>query len=151
MNSNMTIGKAGLDLIKAKEGFSATWYICQAGKTTIGWGHVKEFGDSFKTIDKAKGEELLQWDCREAIAGIKKHVTCNVSQNRFDALVVFVFNIGVARFTTSTVLKELNKGNVQAAADAFGRWNKITNEDGVKEVSRGLVKRRAEERELFLK
>lgn len=150
MNSNMTIGKAGLDLIKAKEGFSATWYVCSAGETTIGWGHVKESIDNFKTIDKIKGEALLQWDCREAIAGVKKHLTYSVSQNQFDALVVLTFNIGVEGFRTSTVLKELNKGNIQAAADAFARWNKITNEDGVKVVSRGLVKRRAEERALFL-
>jgi GH24 family phage-related lysozyme (muramidase) len=68
-----------------------------------------------------------------------------LTQNQFDALVSFTFNLGVGNLQTSTLLKLLNQGLMQEAADQFLRWNKA----GGKEVS-GLTRRRIAERNLFL-
>ena len=150
MNDWLKIGIAGLELLKKKESFSPTWYLCPAKKMTIGWGHVKEHGDNFNSIDKAKGEELLKLDCKEAADAVKRWTTYELNQNQFDALTVLVFNIGVNGFHSSTLLKELNKGNLQKAANQFGVWNKITV-DGELVACKGLTIRRAEEKALFLK
>lgn len=150
MNNWLNIGIAGVKLLKEKESFSSTWYLCPAKKMTIGWGHVKEQGDNFNVIDEEKGEELLKLDCKEATNAVKRWVTYELNQNQFDALTVLIFNIGVSAFLKSTLLKNLNLGKVQDAANQFDVWNKITV-SGVRKVSRGLTIRRAEEKELFLK
>lgn len=69
-----------------------------------------------------------------------------LSQNQFDALVSLVYNIGETAFSNSTLLKKLNAKDYQGAADQFPRWNK-----GGGQVLKGLVRRRADERDLFLK
>lgn len=150
MNAWLNIGITGLELLKRKESFRSTWYLCSAKRITIGWGHVKEEGDDFNIIDQAKGEELLKLDCKEATDAVKSCVTYELNQNQFDALTVLIFNIGVNAFRESTLLTKLNLGKLQEAADQFDRWNKETV-NGVKRVSRGLTIRRAEEKALFLK
>ena len=67
------------------------------------------------------------------------------NQNEFDAMVLLCFNIGPAGFRRSTVLKAHNRGDCQAAARAFGLWNKSGGK-----VYAGLTKRRAEESALYL-
>jgi lysozyme len=67
------------------------------------------------------------------------------NQNEFDAMVLLCFNIGPAGFKKSTVLKAHNRGDHQAAARAFGLWNKSGGK-----VYAGLTKRRAEESALYL-
>ena len=150
MNKDLKLSESGRALIKDKEVFSSTWYLCPAKKMTIGWGHVKESGDNFNHIDENRGNELLDWDCKEAIDCIKKYVKVPLTQNQFDALVVFVFNIGIGAFQTSTVLRKLNAGDLLGSAKGFALFNKITVK-GKKQVCNGLVKRRAEEAALFLK
>ena len=66
------------------------------------------------------------------------------------ALVSITFNIGSGGFRRSTLLRRLNAGNYEGAADAFLMWNKITV-NGRKVVSLGLSNRRERERALFLK
>lgn len=150
MNNWLNLGIAGTELLKRKESFSPTWYLCPAKKMTIGWGHVKEQGDNFNVVDKAKGEELLRHDCKEALDCVRKHVTYELNQNQFDALVVFTFNIGIGAFPGSTLLKQLNLGNLDKAAAQFDVWNKI-RKGKVMVVCDGLTIRRAEEKALFLK
>ena len=146
----MNINDEGLRLLKSKESYSAVWYLCPAKKMTIGWGHVKQQGDDFNIIDPAKGLELLLGDCKKAMDCIKSKVTCPLTENQFSALVVFVFNVGVTGFSTSTLLKKLNAGSIAEAAKQFDVWNKITA-NGKKEVCYGLSVRRAQEKALFLK
>jgi GH24 family phage-related lysozyme (muramidase) len=68
-----------------------------------------------------------------------------LAQEQVDALASFVFNVGVRAFGASTLLKMLNQGQDTKAADEFTKWNKAGGK-----VSRGLVRRRRAERELFL-
>ena len=67
--------------------------------------------------------------------------------NQISALVSFAFNVGVFAFQKSTMLRKINKGDYAGASEEFARWKFI---EGGKE-SPGLVRRRAAEKELFLK
>lgn len=111
---------------------------------TIGYGHTKDVkkGDS---ISEAEAESLLYEDLQWAEAAVNRLVTVGINQNQFDALVSFVFNIGESQFKNSTLLRKLNAGDYEGAANEFPRWNKQKGK-----VLRGLVRRRASEMELFL-
>lgn len=76
---------------------------------------------------------------------VKMLVKHEVSQCQFDALVSFAFNCGPANLEKSTLLKKVNAGLMQEAAQEFLKWEK-----GGGKVLLGLVKRRAAERALFL-
>ncbi len=140
----MKISDAGLNLIKGFESFSAKEYICPAGKRTIGYGHVIRPGESFADIDEAKGLELLADDCAIAENFINA-TTPGLTQNEFDALVSFVFNVGVGNYDASTMKKLLKAGEKSAAAGEFLKWDHV---HGV--VLAGLTRRREAERALFL-
>ena len=71
-------------------------------------------------------------------------VAVPLTQNQFDALVVWVYNLGPTNFKNSTLLKELNSGNYTAAGNEILRWNKAGGE-----VLTGLVRRREAEAQLF--
>lgn len=142
----MKISESGLDLIKEFESFAAKKYICPAGKQTIGYGHVILQGESLETITKDDAESLLMRDLEKFEIGVLSLVTSKVNQNQFDALVSFAFNCGVAALKSSTLLKKLNAGDFLGAADEFLKWCK-----GGGKTLPGLVRRRKEERALFLK
>lgn len=145
MNDHLHASSNCTDIIKPREKFSSTWYLCPARKWTIAWGHVRLKGDNFEFADEAKGEELLLQDCLIAENCIKKNVTVALNQNQFDALVSLVFNIGIKAFRDSTMLFLINRGHFNLAADQFDRWI-----HGGGRVLKGLVKRRAQEKALFL-
>lgn len=146
----MKTGAEGIKLIKSFESLRLDAYKCPAGIWTIGWGHtgnVKE-GDKV-TLETA--EQLIRMDLEDAEKSVNKRVTLELSQNMFDALVCLVFNIGDKQFKDSTLLKELNKGNLFKAADQFLVWNKAENpQTGKLEVSKGLARRRQMENLLFV-
>ncbi|MDU6101543.1 MAG: lysozyme, partial [Acinetobacter sp.] len=76
---------------------------------------------------------------------LDKYVKVKVTQNQFDALASFVYNVGETAFVKSTMLAVLNQGNYIAAANQFDRWIF----DNGKRIN-GLVNRRAAEKKLFL-
>ena len=97
-------------------------------------------------ITEAKAEELLLTHVEDNVQGfIYGLVKVDLTQNEFDALCSFIYNVGSGNFRSSTLLKELNKGNYNNAADELLRWDKSGGE-----VLAGLSKRRAHERDLFL-
>jgi lysozyme len=67
------------------------------------------------------------------------------SQAQFDALVSFSFNVGLGNLQSSTLRMKYNRGDIEGAADEFLKWNKAGGK-----VLNGLVKRRQDERNLFL-
>jgi lysozyme len=136
----------GLNLIKDFEGFQPRIYLCPAGKVTIGYGHVVLVGEKFSTITKEQASILLAKDVRFAEKTIANVVMCDLTQNEFDALVSFIYNIGGTAFRKSTMLKYLNNEAYLDAADELLKWCHIG-----KEVSQGLLRRRKAERALFLK
>lgn len=140
----MQISEQGRRLIQDFEACRLEAYQCSAGVWTIGYGHT----DGVKPGDQitvAQAEVWLAGDIAAAEKSVNTLVTASLSQGQFDALCAFVFNVGRAAFASSTLLKKLNAGDVVGAADEFLRWVHA----GPKAL-KGLKRRRAEERALFL-
>jgi lysozyme len=140
------VGSAGLDLIKSFEKLRLVAYLpTKKDVPTIGWGHTRdvELGD---TCTVAEADAWLAEDCADAERAVRKLVKLPITDNQFDALVSFVFNVGEPAFAKSTLLRKLNSGDYAGAASQFGRWNK---QKGV--VLNGLTRRRGMERALFLR
>lgn len=148
----MKTGKKGIDLIKMFEKCRLEAYTCPAGKWTIGYGHTgKVDGEPIvegMKITKGKAIILLKYDLERFESAINKYVKVSVTQNQFDALISFSFNVGDGNFIKSTLLKNLNQKDYQGAANELLKWNK-GKVNGKKVVLRGLTKRRRAEFDLF--
>lgn len=84
---------------------------------------------------------------QSAVSCVQKYVTYNnVTQGEFDAAVDFTFNVGCGNFRKSTLLKKWNAGDIAGAANEFGKWIY----DSQKHPLAGLVRRRAQEKDMFL-
>lgn len=150
-----TISEDGIELIKRFEGLHkvqpdgmVSAYRCSAGKWTIGWGSTKGVRSGLKiTVEEA--EERLRDDLKMAETAVKQHVTVPLTQGQYDALVSFVFNLGVGNFRSSTLLtKKLNQGLYNDVPEQIMRWNKA-RVDGKLTVLNGLTRRRAAEAAIF--
>ena len=140
---DMSLGN--VELIKESEGLRLTAYLPTPNDVwTIGYGHTKTAKPGMH-ITKAGAEELLKHDLAWVEEALKKHVKVPLTQNQYDALASFVYNLGASNFKRSTLLKLLNKGDYQGAADQLLRWDKQKGK-----VLRGLTIRRNHERNLFL-
>ena len=146
----MTISKPGLDLIKSFEGFRSKPYHCSAGVSTIGYGstyyeggrHVKM---SDTPVSKARATQILEHQVNNVYSSsVNRYVTVPLTQNQFDALVSFTYNLGAGALRSSTLLKKLNQGNYKRAAEEFLKWDRA----GGKRL-KGLTKRRRAEAKLF--
>ena len=146
----MNISKVGLDLIKSFEGCQLKAYKCPAGVWTIGWGTTEPINGikphEGMIITQQHADELLIKNLKGYENAVNKYVTYSINQNQFDALVSFAYNCGNGALKTSALLKKLNAGDVQGAANEFLRWNKANGK-----VLNGLTRRREAERKLFLK
>ena len=138
------VSQAGLALIKKYEGCRTNAYKCPAGVWTIGYGHTKGVSQGMM-ISHRDADRLLEEDLKYFESAVSSAVTVPINQNQFDALVSLAFNIGVGAFDKSTLLARLNRKGYVLAANQFLRWTR-----GGGKVLPGLVKRRQEERELFL-
>ena len=143
----MKTSQAGIDAIAQREGERLTAYPDPAtgGEPfTIGVGHTGGVAEG-DTITQEESRAFLAADLATAEAAINRGVKVPVSQNEFDAMVSFTFNVGVANFMTSTLLRLLNIGDHKDAANEFPKWNRAAGR-----VMAGLVTRRAGERDQFL-
>jgi lysozyme len=151
VNSSMSkapvgkISKNGLELIKRWEGCRTNAYLCPAGVWTIGYGHTKTATPGMM-ISHSRADDLLLEDLKRFEEAVRRLVTVPLSQNQFDALVSFIFNVGEGAFKGSTLLKLLNSGNYSSAANQFSKWVYAG-----KKVLPGLVARREDEYQLFIK
>lgn len=142
------VNQAGLDLIKAAEGVRNTVYRDPVGIPTVGVGHVVLPDDNLEvgdTISDEQADQFLEQDLQTAASAVESLVTVDLTDNQFAALVSLVFNIGQGNFKGSTLLRLLNVGDMQGAANQFLKWNRSRGK-----VLPGLVTRRANERALFL-
>lgn len=140
--------EAGKSLIKEFEGFRAKAYLCPAGVWTVGYGTTRINGNKVTQNTQLTTDEadiFLEQDLKVFEDAVNKHVDVELTQNQFDALVAFVYNVGVGNFQDSTLLKKLNSGEYESAAEQFLRWDKA----GGKKLA-GLTRRRKAERKLFL-
>ena len=147
------IGPNGLALIKQFEGFKSKAYLCPANVPTIGYGSTR-YADGRKVtlkdpdITKEQGEQLLLKTLSTYEEAVDDFCIDTITQNQFDALVSFAYNLGPAALKGSTLLKLINANpnNVVPIAQNFNKWV-----NGGGKVLPGLVKRRAAEAELFFR
>lgn len=144
----------GKEKITAWEGFEPRVYSDAAGKLTIGVGHLLTPSELSSGKIRIAGEpvryadglsepqivELLGQDLEGAEAAVNNGAQVELSQNQFDALVSFCFNVGAAAFRSSTLLKLLNRGQYDDVPAQLRRWVHCGGE-----VVQGLVRRREHE------
>lgn len=139
----MKISQEGIALIKKFEGCELTAYQCSAGVWTIGYGHTKGIEEGME-ITQQEAEDMLVEELHEYENYINDNVTAPLSQNQFDAMVSWVYNLGPANLKASTLLKVLNAGDYDGVPAQIKRWNKA---GGV--TLDGLIRRREAESLLF--
>ena len=130
-------------LIKSFEQLRLNSYLCPAGVWTIGYGHTDGVNQGMLITEKT-ADAFLKQDIRNAEHSINQ-MDVELTQEQFDALVSFVFNVGVRAFNVSTLRKKILKNpNDPAIADEFRRWVYA----GDKKLP-GLIKRREQEIKLY--
>lgn len=145
-------GDAGINLIKISEGFRSSPYKCPAGIPTIGYGATfYTNGNKVTMKDKSISEEEAVLLLKHMLISFEKYVDSycvdDITQNQFDALVSFCYNVGPANLKSSTLLKKINiNPNDPTIKDEFMKWTK-----GGGKTLPGLVKRREEESKLYFK
>jgi len=117
----MQTSPSGIALIKHFEGFAERAYLCPAGYPTIGYGHVVR-GNMPGEISEAYADRLLAEDLRSIEAAVRRLIRVPLSQNQFDVLVSFTFNLGAGRLQMSRLRMLINRGDYAAAAPEFLRW-----------------------------
>lgn len=142
-----------LPLIQRFETFSAHAYEdpVGSGKYSIGWGHSIRPGESYgpdSIIGKNEADDLLRIDAGAAWTCVYQNVKVSCSPTQYAALISFVYNEGCTAFKSSTLLRDLNNGDQQGAADEFLNWNK-EHINGVLVESADLNTRREQEQALF--
>jgi len=167
----MKLSEAGANLMHQYEGYRTKPYLCPAHIWTIGYGHVlyqeqirlpvvrvegkdtpmirKEMPlkpEDNRVWTKEEIEKLFADDVASFERGVLRLAPAVLNrQGAFDACVSFAFNAGLGNFQRSTIRMKTNRGEWEAAAEAFMQWTK----GGGKELP-GLVKRRKAEKALFL-
>ena len=139
----MRTSRKGIEFIKAHEGLRLAAYLCPSGVPTIGYGHTHgvKMGDR---ITEEQAEKFLIDDLAVAETEVNRY-GLHLTQNQFDALVSFVYNVGARNFRSSTLLKRLKANpNDPDIANQFKRWVY-----GGGKVLPGLVRRRNEEAKLY--
>jgi lysozyme len=146
----MKTSQKGIDLIKSFEKLELKAYYCPAGILTIGYGHTGKDVEKDMVIKVAEAENLLKKDLLMPEISVnnlnnKLSLYQKLSQNQFDALVSFVFNVGSGNFDNSTLKKLILKDpNSPLISTAFTMWVKANGK-----TLGGLVRRRKAESELY--
>jgi len=146
----MRTGYNGIELIKKYEGFRSKPYLCPAGVPTIGYGATYYPGGRNVTmnddaITKERAEDLLRDMLTSYENGVNRYVKVSLSQNQFDALVSFAYNLGNGALQKSTLLKKVNLDPCDSdITNQFNRWVRAGGR-----VLKGLQKRRKDEAELY--
>jgi lysozyme len=145
-------GTAGIEMIKFFEGFRSAPYKCPAGIPTIGYGATfypdgKKVTMADKAITEQEGTALLQ----NMLVSFEKYVDSycvdTITQNQFDALVSFAYNLGPANLKSSTLLKKVNANPEDETIHLeFMKWVKAGGK-----TLKGLVRRREAESQLYFK
>jgi lysozyme len=158
MKQNMKFSNAGQALLMDIEGFREKPYKDLAGHPTIGFGHKIKPGEVFDTITKGTAIMMMMEDAKPFENFINYYIPVDSTQNQFDALVIFLFNIGEDKFSKSTVYTNLKLGHFEEATVPWAKWINVTKTiaDPITGIEKkvlvpidGLITRRKREIELF--
>lgn len=158
----MKMHPATITMIKHHEGVRLKPYRCPAELWTIGVGHVlyPEQGklpvaerlkfplkpEHFRAFTKDEVDRILEQDLQRFVAGVQRYCPTGLNENRLGALVSFAFNVGLGTLQRSTLRMKHNAGDFEGAADELLKFSKAAGK-----VLPGLLKRRNDERALYLK
>jgi len=139
------------DWVEGWEGVRLMPYVDSAGYWTIGVGHRLQDSDPRVAVTQDECDALLDTDLLYYANGVGRLVIMPLPQYRFDALTAFAMNKGLGALAGSTLRKRVNGGYFTEAADEFLRWDIATDaRTGAKAPNRGLAKRCAAERAIFM-
>jgi|TARA_R100000306_G_C4375093_1_gene141621 lysozyme len=146
----MRVNESGLEIIKHFEGWSSSAYICPAGYISIGYGSCWDdkgirITDSHPDITRDTGTAYLKREVSHVEKAIERLITAELTENMFSAIGSLAYNIGTGALQRSTLRMKLNRGNYIGASQEFPKWRR-----GGGKILKGLVLRRAKEKELFL-
>jgi lysozyme len=155
------IDKKVIETIKHHEGLKLRPYQCPALLWTVGVGHVIDPTHARVPLAERKAlpipngwdraltmgevDEILEKDLARFESGVQRLCPTGLNPGRYGALVSFAFNVGLGNLQNSTLRMKHNRGEYEAAADEFLKWNKA----GGKEL-KGLTNRRKDEQALYL-
>ena len=150
VDERMKISEKGLAMIESFEGCLLKASNKLDGVWTIGYGQTGSYYGKRvhrgMTTTKAEAHAWLRdHSIKTYEDAVTQAVKVPINQNQFDALVSFAYNVGVGAMAGSTAVRKLNAGDYAGAADALTMWTKCNGK-----VLAGLVRRRKEERALFL-
>jgi len=145
----MKTSPVGINLIKHYEGFYSKPYRCPAGLWTIGYGHVINDGrnlpiDCNRVFLKDEIDALLIADLKRFERGVTLYCPVQLTQNQYDALISFSFNLGLGTLQRSTVRQKINRGDFKGAVKVILQYNKSSGK-----VLKGLILRRQDEAKLL--
>ncbi len=146
----MILDNKGYLFITKHEGLSLKPYLCPAKIPTIGYGNCyypdgKRVTLLDKDITKQQAFDMFKEIANRFGKRVDELVITELTQNQFNALVSFAYNIGTGNFASSTLLKKINKNANDLTLKAeFLRWNKAGGK-----VLNGLTNRRNEEADLY--
>jgi lysozyme len=146
----MEVSQRCIDLIKKFEGLRLEGYYCSAHVPTIGFGSTMyQDGTKVKIGDVLtlqEAEALLVWELQTKAKAMPK---LRLNQSQYDAVMSFVFNLGIGAFKSSTLYKKMNLNPSDASIRAeFERWNKARVNGSLVEL-KGLTNRRKAEADLY--
>ena len=135
---------SGVHLIKSFEGLRLKAYQDAVGVWTIGYGTTRGVKPG-QEITEAQAEALIKTDLTRFERDVSQAVRISINDNQFAALVSFTYNVGSGAMRSSTLLRKLNRRDINGAANEFPRWNRAGGR-----ILAGLTRRRNAERALFL-
>ena len=136
---------------KAEGGLYLKAYLDSGGVWTIGYGSTYDFDKQRKVqqgdiITEAQAQKWLEMETSQNAKDIKSLVKVPLNNNQLNALISFVYNVGINGFKKSTMLRLLNSGaDKSTVSKEFDRW---VFDNGIK--VKGLINRRNAEKKLFL-
>ena len=132
----MKTSNYAIESIKQFEGCKLTAYKCPANVWTIGYGHTKNVTPGMK-ITQVEADNFIKSDILPIEMFLNK-LKINLKQGQYDALIDFMFNLGISKFTNSTLYKLIKAGSSdEEICNEFMKWI-----HSGKKVLHGLVKRR---------
>jgi lysozyme len=146
----MKLDENGYKLIQEFEGLSLVPYLCSAKVATIGYGNTfypsgKKVTMNDQPISLLTAKWMLKETADKFAADVDKLVKSKLTQNQFNALVSFAFNLGVTALGRSTLLKKVNINPQDITiTNEFLKWNKAGGK-----VLNGLTKRRTIEAKIY--
>lgn len=146
----MKLSAHGAELIAGFEGFRSRPYRDAAGVWTIGYGSTRGVGPDSPAVTQTQAMNRLRWEVDEVYGHAVNQLRVPLTQNRFDALVSFVYNVGVGALAAASAVGRAVRARAwTAAAAAMKQWDKARVGGRLVRLP-GLTRRREAEAALLL-